>query len=49
MASKDQIRQHLSISASVNLGVAKPSNGEVTQKARKMEHVEISKAPKPKF
>ena len=46
MASKDQIRKHLSISSSVNLSVSKPSNGEETKKMRVMEHVQISKGSK---
>ncbi|MEM1241607.1 MAG: hypothetical protein AAGI45_17355 [Cyanobacteria bacterium P01_H01_bin.26] len=46
MASKDRIRKHLAISSSVNLGVAKPGNGETTKKIRVMEHVEISQGSK---
>ena len=46
MASKDQIRKHLSISSSVSLSVSKPSNGEETKKTRVMEHVQISKGAK---
>ncbi|MEM6255174.1 MAG: hypothetical protein AAF821_19855 [Cyanobacteria bacterium P01_D01_bin.156] len=49
MASKDQIRKHLSISASVNLGVSKPSNGDDTQKMRKLEHVQMSQGSTAKF
>ncbi|MGD1854133.1 MAG: hypothetical protein ACFB2W_07760 [Leptolyngbyaceae cyanobacterium] len=47
MASKDQIRKHLSISSSVKLNGSRPSNGEETQKLRVMEHVKISKGSKP--
>ena len=46
MATKDQIRKHLSISASVTLNVSKPSNGEEVKKMRVMEHVQISKGTK---
>jgi len=46
MASKDQIRKHLSVSSSVNLGVSKPSNGQEAKKTRVMEHVDISKGSK---
>ena len=46
MATKDQIRKHLSISSSVSLSVSKPSNGAETKKLRIMEHVQISKGPK---
>ncbi|MEM9265691.1 MAG: hypothetical protein AAGA46_09220 [Cyanobacteria bacterium P01_F01_bin.13] len=43
MTSTDQIRKHLGVSASVNLGVSKPSNGQETKKIRVMEHLDISK------
>lgn len=43
MATKDQIRKHLSISSSVSLGVSQPSKGDETKKLRVMEHVQISK------
>ncbi|ESA32047.1 hypothetical protein N836_28240 [Leptolyngbya sp. Heron Island J] len=46
MATKDQIRKHLSLSSSVTLSVSKPSNGAETQKIRVMEHVQISKGAK---
>ncbi|MEM7065067.1 MAG: hypothetical protein AAF572_18150 [Cyanobacteria bacterium P01_B01_bin.77] len=46
MATKDQIRKHLSISSSVNLNVSRPSNGEETKKLRVMEHVQMSKGAK---
>ena len=38
MASKDQIRKHLSVS--------KPSNGQEAKKTRVMDHVDISKGAK---
>ncbi len=46
MATKDQIRKHLSISASVSLGVSMPSKGAETKKMRVIEHVQISKGTK---
>ena len=46
MATKEQIRKHLSVSSSVSLGVSQPSKGDEARKARMMEHVQISKGSK---
>ena len=46
MASKEQIRKHLAVSSSVNLGVSKPSNGQEAKKTLVMEHVCISRGSK---
>ncbi len=43
MASKDKIRQHLAQSATIPLGISKPTKGDEAKKAKMLEHVEKSK------
>ncbi|MEM6451659.1 MAG: hypothetical protein AAF703_15235 [Cyanobacteria bacterium P01_D01_bin.105] len=44
MASKEQIRQHLSQSATIKLErIAEPAKGDEAKKMKMMEHVDKSK------
>ncbi|MEL7224557.1 MAG: hypothetical protein AAF810_06525 [Cyanobacteria bacterium P01_D01_bin.36] len=42
MASKDKIRQHLAQSATISLGISKPTKGDEAKKLKMMEHVKKS-------
>ena len=42
MASKDKIRQHLAQSASISLGISKPTTGDEAKKMKKLEHLQKS-------
>ena len=42
MASKDKIRQHLAQSATISLGISKPTKGDEAKKMKMLEHVQKS-------
>jgi len=42
MANKDRIRQHLAQSATIPLGLSKPTKGDEAKKMKMLEHVRKS-------